>query len=310
MGAARPALVRLAVALLVLAAGITLGAGPLQHTARERDKELARQQAAVAKAHQRVRDLTAAGEFASAYAQATAGKVVGGRLAGRTVALIQLAGAPQDTVDGIRALLVAAGAQVTVEAKLAPQLASSSSRQLVEALTSQMITQTPSLGVPATAAGYERFGLLLARALGATGSTSAGTSYDQAAIGIVSGLQTAGLLTVGKVGPRASVAVVVAGPPAKDTIEAGANAVPLTILRSFGSKVPTVLAGSTAAAGDRGVLGALRADSTAAHAISGVDSAQTPMGRVVVVLAAAERLRGKAGQYGGVGKVTGAVPSA
>lgn len=305
----RPALLKAALALLVLAVGIALGAGPLQHTARERDKELTAQKERTARAERQVRSLTRSGDFATAYAQATAAKLVAGRLTGRTVALVQLPGAPRATVDAVRAMLGAAGAQVTAEATLAPALASASSRQLVEALTSQMISQTPGLGVPATAAGYERFGLLLARAIGATGTSAAGTAYDQAAIGIVSGLTTAGLVKVGKVAPRASVAVVVAGPPAKDALAAASNSVPVTILRSFGSKVPTVLAGSTAAAGNLGVLGTLRADAATARTVSGVDSVQTPMGQVALVLALAQRAAGKTGQYGGVGKVTGPVPA-
>ncbi|MBO9521178.1 MAG: copper transporter [Nocardioidaceae bacterium] len=304
----RSALFKAALGLLVLAVGIALGAGPLQHSARERDKELAAQKAEVTRAERQVRDLTRAGDFASSYAQATAATLVAGKLTGRTVALVRLPGARQATVDAVRSLLGTAGATVTAEAAFAPQLAKASSRQLVEALTSQMVTQTPNLGVPATAAGYERFGLLLARAIGASGTTAAGTAYDQAAIGIVSGLETAGLVDVGRVGPRASVAVVVAGPPAKDPQSAAANAVPVTILRSFGSKVPTVLAGSTAAAGNLGVLGALRADAATARSVSGVDSVQTPMGRVALVLALADRARGKVGQYGGVGEVTGPVP--
>lgn len=305
----RPALLKAAVGVLVLAAGIALGAGPLQHSARERDEDLAAQKAKVARAERQVQNLTRAGDFAAEYAQATGPELVAGRLTGRSVALVKLAGAPKATVDGIRTLLLAAGAKVSVEATLSPKLATSSSRQLVEALTSQMITQDPGLGVPATAAGYERFGLLLARGLGATGTTAAGTTYDQTAIGIVSGLQTAELLTVGKVGPRASLAVFVAGPPAADSDAAGVNAVPVTILKSFGSKVPTVLAGSTAAAGNLGVLGALRADSAAAGSVSGVDSAQTPMGQVASVLALAARAAGTVGQYGGVGQVDGPVPA-
>lgn len=305
----RPTLVKAAVALLVLACGIALGAGPLQHTARERDKELAAQKAEVARTERQVDRLTKAGDFATSYAQATADRLIAARLRGRTVALVQLPGARKQIVDAIRSTLLAAGAQVTAEATLAPQLATASSRQLVEALTSQMITQTPGLAVPATAAGYERFGLLLARALCATGSTTAGTTYDETAISIVSGLQTADLVKVTKVSPRASVAVVVAGPPAGNAEDAAANAVPVTIVRAFGSRVPTVLAGSTAAAGNLGVLGALRADSAAARSVSGVDSVQTPMGMVALVLALAERAAGKAGQYGGVGTVSGPIPA-
>lgn len=306
----RVLVVRLCVLLLVLAGGVGLGAGPLQEGARERDRELDAQKTAVTKAEAEIERLGAAGRFADEYASATARDLVAGTLRRRTVALIQLPGAAKELVESVRALLIMAGAQVTAEARLDDKLASASSRQLVEALTSQMATQDPGLGIPADAAGYERLGLLLARALGADREAgSAGSSYDQAAIGIVAGLKTAGLVTVDRVGPRASLAVVVAGPEATNDEDAESNAVPVTIMAGFGSRVPTVLAGTTGAAGERGVLGALRADAGAAKVVSGVDSVETAMGRVGVVLALAARAAGTAGQYGGVDAADGPVPT-
>jgi hypothetical protein len=301
---------RVCAGLLVLACGIALGTGPLQHSGRQRDRELAAQKAKLADARKQNAALTAAGAFADAYGTATATALVAGKLAGRSVALIQLPGADKTTVDGLRTLLSTAGAQVSVGVTLDEKLASASSRQLVEALTSQMITQTPGLGIPADAAGYERFGLLLARSLGADpGAKPGGSPYDETAIGVVSGMQTAGLITVARAGPRASATIFVAGPPAGSANEAAANAVPVTIVKSYATKQPTLLAASTAAAGDRGVLGTLRADAAAAKAVTGVDSVQTPMGRVAVVLALVARLAGTVGQYGGVGAANGPVPS-
>lgn len=306
----RPSILRLVVAVLVLATGIALGAGPLQHSARERDRQLDVQKRKVARAESRIDSLTSAGAFADAYAQATAGGLVTGKLAGRTIALIQLPGAEKATVDALRTLLGSAGAQVTAEATLASTLASASSRQLVEALTSQMVTQIPGLGIPAGAVGYQRLGQLLARALGADGGAGPGGSpYDKTAIEIVAGLQAANLVTVARVGPRPSLALVVAGPEAESAADAESNGVPVTIVGAFGAKVPTVLAGSTGAAGANGVLGELRADAGAAKAVTGVDSVETAMGRVSVVLALAARARGTIGQYGGVGDVDGAVPA-
>ena len=296
--------------MLVLALGIALGAGPLQHSGQERDRPPPPQKRKLAQAKAEITDLTAAGKYASDFAGATSSALVSGKLVGRTVALVLLPEADQDTVEALRSVLTVAGARVTSEAIMAPVLGSAESRQLVEALTSQMVAQNPSLEVPADAAGYERLGALLARGIAADRrSGPGGSSYDQTAVGIVSGLQAADLVTVLKSSPRASLSIVVAGPPASTDAEAAANAVPVTIVKGYAAETPTVLVGPTGAAGPRGVLGLLRTDKAASADIAGVDSADTPMGRVAVVLALVARIQGLVGQYGGVGATDGPVPS-
>jgi hypothetical protein len=190
-------------------------------------------------------------------------------------------------------------------------MAKSSSRQLVEALTSQMLTQTTGVQVPADAGGYARFGALLARALG-TGSNGqpAQSAYDPTAVGILTGLQSADLVSVPQpVSARAGLAVVIAGPEAASDAAAAQNAVPVTILRAFGAQLPTVVVGSSGAARSRGVLGALRA-SDARSVVSTVDSVETAMGRVAAVLALAARAGGTVGAYGAVKAADGPVPGA
>jgi hypothetical protein len=91
--------------------------------------------------------------------------------------------------------------------------------------------------------------------------------------------------------------------------DAAQNAVPVAVLSAFGRSVPTVVVGPTGAAGDRGVLGALRA-SAAAKVLSTVDGAESSMGRAAGVLALGARAGGTIGQYGGVGAADGALPGA
>jgi copper transport outer membrane protein MctB len=307
----RPWLVRAAVAALALALGIGLGAGPLQHSNSERDKELATQKAAVARKQRQVDSLQATAAFADAFATAAGPTLTRGALAGRSIAVITLPGADPAVVDRLKAEVAAAQGQITTQVALAPTMARSSSRQLVEALTSQMLTQAKGLDVPADAGGYGRFGALLARAVG-TGSSGqpAQAPYDATAVGIVSGLQSAELVTTPQpVSARAGLALVVTGPAARTDAAAAENAVPVTILRALGAQLPTVVVGSTAAAGSRGVLGALRA-SDARSAVSTVDSLETAMGRVAAVLALAARARGTIGQFGAVNAADGAIPGA
>jgi len=308
----KPRLVQAAVLALVLALGVVVGAGPLQRSNSERDRQLDAQRAEVDRKERQLEALASAGEFADAFAAATAPTLVRGALAGRSVAVITLPGADPDVVGQLRELVTAAQGQVTAQVDLDARMARSSSRQLVEALTSQMVTQTPEVTVPPDASGYQRFGVLLARAVG-TGSSGqpAHAPYDATAVGIVSGMQTAELLTTSQpVGARAGLALVVAGPEAETEVEAAENAVPVTILQALGQAMPTVVVGPTGAAGERGVIGALRGNTAASAAVSTVDSSETATGRVASALALSARARGTIGHFGAVGAANGAVPGA
>ena len=308
----RPWLVRAAVTVVAIALGVAAGAGPLQHSNSDRDKELAAQRTELARKQHRIDALEATAAFGDGFAAATGLALIRGTLSGRSVAVITLPGADQAVVAKLRADVEAAQGKITTQVDLAAKMAGSSSRQLVEALTSQMLQQTPGLTVPADAAGYQRFGALLARAVG-TGPSGqpAQAAYDTTAVSIVSGLQSADLLTMTQpVSARAGLALVVTGPEFESDAAAADNAVPTTILQAFGKQVPTVVVGPTGAAGGRGIIGALR-DSTAATAVlATVDSAETAMGQLAAVLALAARTRGTIGQYGAVDAVDGVVPGA
>lgn len=306
----KPWLLRSAVVVLAVALGIALGAGPLQHSNSERDRQLSAQKADVARKQARIDALQEGAAFADAYATVTGPTLTRGALAGRSVALIVLPGADADVVARLRSGIGAAQGKVASQIDLAPAMARSSSRQLVEALTSQMAQQAPDVAVPAGAAGYQRFGLLLARAVG-TGPAGqpAQAAYDPTAVGIISGFQSADLVSVPQpVSARAGLALVVAGAAARSEAAAADNAVPVAIVQALGQRLPTVVVGPTDAAGSRGVVGALRSGS-AAKAVSTVDSVDTAMGRVAGVLALAARARGTVGHYGAVHAADGALPA-
>jgi hypothetical protein len=307
----KPWFVRAAVIALAVALGIGIGAGPLQHSNSERDKELAAQKADVARKQREIDGLRSMTAFADAFGAATAPALTRGTLAGRGVALVTLPGADPAVVDQLKADIGVAQGQITAQVALAAVMAKSSSRQLVEALTSQMLTQAPDVKVPADAGGYARFGALLARAIGTDpNGQAAQAAYDPTAVGIVSGLQSADLVTVPQpVSARAGLVLVVAGPPARSEAAAADNAVPTTILRAFAAQVPTVVVGTTGSAGSRGVLGALRA-SDARSVVSTVDSVETAMGRVAGVLALVARVGGTIGQFGAVDAADGPIPGA
>jgi hypothetical protein len=301
-----------AVVVLAVALGIGIGAGPLQRSNKDRDQQLAAQKAEVAREQARVEALESGAAFADGFATAVAPTLLRGTLAGRPVVIVTLPGADPDVVTKLRTDLGVAQARVTGQVDLTPAATRPSGRQLVEALTSQMLTQAPGVTVSAGAGGYERLGALLARALGTSRTgVPAQAAYDATAVGIVSGLESAELAKAGQaVSARAGLALVVAGPPARSKAAAADNAVPVTILRALGSRMPTVVVGSSAAAGPRGLVGALRAGGSA-PVLSTVDSDETTMGQVAAVLALAARIRsGTVGHFGAVDAEGGAVPGA
>jgi hypothetical protein len=308
----KPWLLRAAVLVLVLAVGVALGAGPLQHSNSQRDRELAAQKAELTRTQHRIAALQATASFADAYAAATGPALTKGALAGRSVALVTLPGADPGTVTKLRAEVEAAQGKLTGQVDLAAPMARSTSRQLVEALTSQMLTQAPGVSVPADASGYQRFGVLLARAIG-TGPNAqpAQAAYDATAVAILSGLQSAELVKASQaVSARAGLVLVVTGPESGTTAAAADNAVPTTILQALGQQVATVVVGPTGAAGSRGVIGALRGSPASTKVLSTVDSGETAMGQVAAVLALGARAGGTIGQFGAVHAADGVLPGA
>lgn len=299
---------RAAMAALVLALGIAIGAGPLQEDHDRRARALTAQQQKLADRDREIADLTRSDEFEAAYAEATAVRLVRGALTGRTVALVQLPGADAATVASFRELIATAGGRVTADVQLSEPLGNPSERQLVTALTSQMAAQE-NLTMPSGKSGYERFGVLLARAIGIPPSArSRQAPYDETALGIVSGFQTAELVDMSAaITRRASLTLVVTGPQAAGSGETDVFA---TIIRGYAESARVVVAGPTGAASPTGALGLLRGPGTPDGLLSTVDSVELASGRVSALLALAGRVRGTVGSYGGVGAEDGAVPEA
>ncbi len=297
-----------AVAVLLVALGIAIGAGPLQLSQSHQERDLTRERAANARLERQLDSQRAETAFADAYARASAPALLNGALAKRTVAIVTLPGADAETVTGLSADVTAAGGQVAGVVEISAKAASAGGRQLVEALTSQMATQNPQVQMPADAGGFERLGALLGRAIGAP--EPAGAAYDDQAVGIVSGLETADVVKVtAPIASRAGVVLVVPGPPARGADASAANAVPLAILGALAGQAPVVVAGTSATAAEGGLVGAIRADEGLAAALATSDGVQTEMGRIVAVRAVAARGSGTIGHYGGADAPDGVLPA-
>jgi hypothetical protein len=73
---------------------------------------------------------------------------------------------------------------------------------------------------------------------------------------------------------------------------------------------PTVVVGDAASADDGGLIALVRGDDSAKKAVSSVDDATTPLGRLTVVLAAAEASAGRKGHFGTATGADALVPNA
>lgn len=299
----RTRLVGMAAALVLVAAGVAIGAGPLQGDSGRNHREAVKQQAALADRDAEIEHLTAATALGSAYTGATAARVLAGRLTSRAVAIITVPGSDPDTVAQLTGLVRAAGARVTAQIALTAAVLDPGSQGLVEALSSQMVGQSPGVVPAAGANGFGRIGALLARAIGVPPSThTVSAPYDPTAISIVSGFQAAELIGTATVTARAGLALVVL-PASTDR----AAVTPLTdVLAGLDASIPTVVTGPAAAAADGQVLAALRGD-TGSRA-STVDSADLSVGRTIAVLALVAQTRGVVGDYGGIAPVDAAIP--
>ncbi|MFL6159530.1 MAG: copper transporter, partial [Marmoricola sp.] len=123
---------------LVVALGIAIGAGPLQKSSQRRNDDLAAQKQAVAAKQRQIASLRAAEKYGSDYAAATAPALVRDALKGRSVTVLALPGADAASISGVRAMIAKAGGKVTGAVNFNAVMGRASSRQLVEALTSQM----------------------------------------------------------------------------------------------------------------------------------------------------------------------------
>jgi hypothetical protein len=190
-----------------LAVGIALGGGPLQRDGGKTTRDLVKAREQLAAARTTATAGQANSAFVDRYVLGTAGPLVGGSLAKRSVAVVELPGADSAAVAGVTDLVSQAGGTVTGTLKLANKVDQAGNRQLVDALTTQMVAQAKDISLPASQPTYARLGYLVGRALGSTTPTAA---YDDTAVSLVAGLDTAGLAsTSGQPTGRSGLVLVV-----------------------------------------------------------------------------------------------------
>lgn len=292
---------------LALAIGIALGGGPLKG---EVDNSLVTQvetdRATIGALRSQIAGLEVATDYNDAVVRAIGPRVLDDQLAGRPVAVVALPGASATVVAEVATMIGEAGGTVGGTYRAGAALLDPEQRALVDELGGQLAADTPGVALPEGAAGYERIGALLARAIAT--AEDAGEEVDDASDAILAGLGTASLFTAeGDVTQRASLVLVVAG--STEQLPAGAARVTLAVLRAIAAASDgVVVGGPTNSARAGGLVAAVRAEVGGARELSTVDSMNRAAGRLTAVLTLAARARGEIGHHGAVDAADGVVP--
>ncbi|WP_262852452.1 copper transporter [Mumia quercus] len=284
--------------VLALSAGIALGAGVLDGAEPE-PAVAADRPAPVATAED-----TAARKVADAYQETLGTAPVTGRLTGRSVVLVTLPGASEESVEAVGTALKAAGGSVVGTVALTERLLDPADRQFTSGIAQQAlkgVADTPTDGL----ANYELVAAALGRALSAKETTPA----DAHAQTILAAFAEGKLLTSDpRPTHRAQLAVVVAG--SRDNLSQGRGELLTSLVGGLDAAgAGTLVAGPVGAGARGGAVEAVRGG-TGADAVSTVDVLGVPFGDVVTVLALQREAAGDAGHYGTSGADGGAFPPA
>ena len=232
---------------------------------------------------------------------------VRGALAQRTVVMVTTANARQSDADALKALLGAAGAQVTGQVQLTDAFSDPNRADQLRDLLTRMIPAGAQLPV-ASDAGTLAGGLLGDLLLLNKSNAAQATADERAAA--LTGLASVGFIKpVSAVAPAQLAVVVTGGAQGGDT--AGDRA---SMLANFATQLAkggsgAVLAGGGGSASGTGPVGVVRAVSSASSVLSTVDDVGSAAGRIVTVLALQEQMGGKAGSYGTAGNASAPAPA-
>ncbi|SDH18981.1 copper transporter [Klenkia brasiliensis] len=245
--------------------------------------------------------LDATGGFAEEVGPA----LVADTLVGRSVVLVignEDVSAP--AVDEITALLGDAGATVTGTVRLTPAYSDPASESSLQTYVTGPGALPPGVTLPEDAGDTGALvGSLLAQVLMVAPGTDGGAPVVPATTAtaqVLAGLSALGVLTQESASVTAAdhaVFLTSGSLSGDDAAQRNATLVELvTALDQQGSG--TVVSGDAGAAADGGLVGTIRADPTASAAVSTVDNANAPEGRISTVLALSAEGEGTSGKYG------------
>jgi hypothetical protein len=319
-------LVSIVAVFLALAIGLVVGATALKPgTAAGLDYLSRIDQAQISRQHTQITqyksELNSDGQFAQAFAQSSAPKLLAGLLAGQQVVLVLAPGADSPTVSGITADLKLAGAKVTGQVQLQPAFfdATGSTENSLDALAQKLAPPTVTLGAQtgtpslSEVAGQQYAAQVIAAALVNTGTDLPASETNP----ILPGFANQGYLQVssstgsGTLTPATlAVVVIPASPPATSDTDSANLALLATAEQLKIASRGVVLAGSYPGSGSGSAIDELINGNTGIQ-VSSVDNANTALGQILVAWALAYTLGGHKpaayGQYAGA--VTSPAPS-
>lgn len=242
-----------------------------------------------------VSDLRARAAKDNEFAQLTAPELLRSTLTGQRVLLVSTPDAPGSLRDDLAAALTTAGATITTDVRLRPDLVDPATTATLERVVAKVAPTGLDLGsgTPADRAGVE-----IAAAL----TKSSPGLVPALATRVVSGFADADLLDIPArpVDTSATLVLVVTGaaPGKVDDASSARSTAELAVVSAFASRVGVVLAGPDTSAEDGALLSALRSGSLKGR-VSSVDDADRPQGQVASILALRDLLTGQmAGSYG------------
>ncbi|WP_018685900.1 copper transporter [Actinokineospora enzanensis] len=301
-------IITVAAVFLALAVGVVLGSTTLSRSLlsglNDENTDLGRQ---VTELQDERTALDARLDAANAFTGAVAPATVRGVLDKRTVVLVTTADARPADRDAVRALVEAAGGSVTGELQLTDAFVDPSRGDQLKDIVTRLLpagVQLPTVSDPGTLAG----GLLGPLLLISKEDNKPQASPEETAAALT-GLSDGGFVKAAPDLKPAQLAVVLTGGAATGR---GAGDRAATVAR-FAAQVDrsgagTVLAGGAGSADGTGAVGVVRADTAATSVLSTVDDVDLPAGRVAAVLALAEQVDGKSGQYGAAGSAQAPAP--
>lgn len=228
------------------------------------------------------------------FTAAVADRVVAGKFAGRTVALVAADTVPAQLTDAVHQVLREAGAKITARVQVLPGYADPRrAAELTAFTTSSSLPagfQLPQSDDPSLLGAS----LLAFVLVGRDGGRHKPPAKDAAQV--LTGLASLQLISTQGDAAPADFAVLLTTGGHLAASRARAVTDLAAALDRAGRGV--VVAGDQASAGTGGAVAAVRADQSMAATVSTVDSADTALGQVATVYALAEQATGRAGQYG------------
>ncbi|MBA2444390.1 MAG: copper transporter [Nocardioidaceae bacterium] len=280
---------------VALAAGVALGAGPLQRDEGDRNTAGRRGDQAIAAP---LDD----DPFREALTLTATEALVGAKLEGVVITLVVLPEVDDNLVEGVASVIEQAGGSLAATVRIDEAFTDPGSKAYVDSVATSSAKGVQDVsGIPVDDT-YELISGLVARAY-VTGDDGSAPVLDEVATRIDSELQGANLVEVEGDPLRSGALVVVLahGADGTDDLSAATNLIETKLITALAKTADAVLLATTPAASSRAGLLAALAD---VEAVAGADNLASlnvigsAAGRVASVYALLAVTSGQAGQYG------------